>query len=108
MERFNEMGDSTRGQAAAGPGQMSRDGDTLCTGRVSGRTCLMRAGTLVIIIVDFPELVIQVLRAVRLKMGVGGPEPGVLDGLSLMLGRVVFGIVIFGVNSRRLARIVVW
>jgi hypothetical protein len=119
MEKFEEMGGTIRGQAVVGPVQMSRGGDTLRTGWVSGRTYIMKAGTFVImcrIFVDFPKLAFQVLGAVRLELGVGGPEPGVLvslcglhlDGLSLILGRAVFVIVIFGVNSRRLARSVVW
>ena len=88
MERFDEMGDSTRGQAAAGPGQMSRDGDTLRTGRVSGRTCIMRAGTLVImcrVIVEFSKL--SGLKWVSVDLSLGSSTGSVLclAGLSLAL-----------------------
>ena len=110
MERFEEMGGSIRGQAAVGPVQMSRGGDTLHTGWVSGRICIMKAGIFVImcrIIVNFPKLALQVLGAVRFELGVGGPKPGVLDGLGGILCRVVLVIAIVGVNSRRLARCVV-
>ena len=90
-------------------------GPVICSGqgtaRVGGRACIRKAGTVVImfrIIVEFPKLVFQVLEAVRLEVGVGGPGPGVLvslcglhhDRLSPILGRVVFIIIIFGVNSR--------
>jgi hypothetical protein len=104
MGEFEEMGGTIRGQVAVGPVQMGRDGDTLYTGWVSGRVCIMNTGIVVIIcriIVVFSKIAFQVLGVVRLELGVGEPKPGVLDEPGGILGRVVLVIAIVGVNYRR-------
>jgi hypothetical protein len=99
MEIFEEMGGTIRGQAAVGPVQMSRGGDTFRTGWVSGRTYILKAGIFVImcrIIVDFPKLAFQVLGAVRLEwvlvglsLGCSTDSVSFLAGLSLSLSSSV-------------------